>query len=95
MGNALNPLPKRLCSRAVFRAHLEMNSARHLEIPCCFVLPAASAPRDAHAVCVSRPINGAVARDLRLLDRAALAPVVPFIEQGVKRGGVSASAVLR
>ena len=36
-----------------------MDSARHLEILCCFVLPAASAPRDAHAACVSRQMRAA------------------------------------
>ena len=41
-----NSLPKRLCSRATSWAHLETDSARHLEILCRFVLPAASAPRD-------------------------------------------------
>jgi hypothetical protein len=34
--NTWNSLPKRLCSRAVFYAHLEMESARHFETLCCF-----------------------------------------------------------
>jgi hypothetical protein len=40
------------------------------------------------------PIDGAVTRNLCLLDRLAFAPVVPFIEQGVKCSSTSAFAVL-
>jgi len=39
---ALNSLPKQSCSRAGFWAHLEIDSACHLEILCCFVLPASA-----------------------------------------------------
>jgi hypothetical protein len=40
------------------------------------------------------PIDAAVTRNLCLLDRLAFAPVVPFIEQGIKCGSTSAFAVL-
>jgi hypothetical protein len=55
----LNSLQKRLCSHAVFRTHLEMGFARHLEILCRFVLAAACAPRDARAACALPQVRAA------------------------------------
>jgi hypothetical protein len=40
-----------------------------------------------------QPIDGAVSRNLRLLDGLALALVVPFIKQGIERGRASAFSV--
>jgi hypothetical protein len=70
-------LPKRLCSRAVFRTHLEINSARHLEISCTlfFQLPLGQEMRMPFACRGQRALY-------RLLGVAAIGPEHRRVRRG-------------